>query len=339
MFMTRDKIILNRAVAFLMVTGLVLITSLAWAQSGTDEEITGPAFSDPSKVQEMPKEWKEKPIQYEPEAKGADLAITLNQHTYPWLLPLIKKFASKRDLKIYVSEGSCGTSAGAMSKKAVDVASLCCPPGDIDRLPGVEFHTLWIEPIALIVNKDNPIGDISLADARRLFQGQVYKWSELGGKDIPVQPIGRLHCKLRPGHWRLLLGDEDIFSPRLDEVGTISDMIDVVAANPSAIGHVAVQWVGKDGESKVKVLKIDGLDPRDPENLASGRYPLYKVMDITTWRGKNVEKTVARELVDYLLESVDSMGNTFVMVPVSRLRENDWKFQGDELVGEPDRVH
>jgi phosphate transport system substrate-binding protein len=318
------------------VCGLALLASLAWAQSGNNEVLKGPAFSDPSKVHEMPEGWAEKPIKYEAETEGADLVVTLNQHYYHWAVPLIEDFARERNLKIYVSEGSCGTSAGGIVDKSVDIAGFCCTPGEIDRLPGVEFHTLWVEPIALIVHNDNPIDDISLDDARRAFRGQVYKWSELGGKDITIQPIGRLHCKIRPGHWRLLLDNEDLFSPRLEEVGTIEDMVTVVAANPKAIGHVAVQWIDKYGEGKVKVLRLDGLDPRDLKNLESGRYPLYKVMDITTWKGKNLEKAVARELVDYLIERADSIGGSNVRVSASSLRKAGWKFEGDELVGEPE---
>lgn len=314
---------------------IVALASSVWAQPEPEESLEGPAFSDPSKVYEMPKKWLEEPIEYEPEAAGSDLAVTLDQHLYPAILPLINKFARERNVKISVSEGTCGTSAGRLLRKAVDIAGFCCPPGELDRLPGVEFHTLGVEPIALIVHPNNPVDDIKVEDARRVFQGLVYNWSELGGDDLSIQPVGRLHCKLRPGHWRLLLGNEDLFSPRLEEVGTIPDMITLVANNPRAIGYEAIQMIRKHGARSVKMLRVDGIDPAEPSNIQYKRYPFYRTLGLTTWKGKN-ENRLAGELVDYLLENSGILEKSFGILPASRLREAGWKFEGDELVGEPE---
>ncbi|MEJ2314227.1 MAG: hypothetical protein P8Y85_05520 [Nitrospirota bacterium] len=328
--------VVAEALKFVAVFSIIVaLASSVWAQAQPEESLEGPAFSDPSKVYEMPKKWLEDPIEYEPEAAGSDLAVTLDQHLFPAILPLINKFARERNVKISVSEGTCGTSAGRLLRKAVDIAGFCCPPGELDRLPGVEFHTLGVEPIALIVHPNNPVDDIKLEDARRVFRGLVFSWAELGGDDVSIQPVGRLHCKLRPGHWRLLLGNEDLFSPRLEEVGTIPDMITLVANNPRAIGYEAIQMIRKYGAISVKMLKVDGVDPAHPSSVQYGRYPFYRTLVLTTWKGKN-ENRLAGELVDYLLENSGLLEKRFGIVPASSLRKTGWKFEGDELVGEPE---
>lgn len=78
-----------------------------------------------------------------------------------------------------------------------------------------------------------------------------------------------------------MLDNEDLFGPRLQEEGTIPDMISLVANAPDAIGYevrmMAERYLS---EGKVKPLMIDGMAP-DRDNLLAGRYPLYRTLGLT----------------------------------------------------------
>ncbi len=261
---------------------------------------------------------------------------------HPPLLPIVQKYAKKHNLKIFVNEGTCGISAGMLTRKAIDIGGYCCAPGITDRLPGLRFHTLGIAPLALIVHPDNPIDNITISQARQIFQGEIYRWSELktarGGKgaNLPVQPVVRLHCKLRPGSWRLLLKDEDLFSPSLIEVGAIPDMISQVSANKRAIGYEVTWEVYRyKQKGRVKTLKINGYAPDELSHLLSGNYPLYRVYSLTTWEEEGVANPQAQKIVDYLLQQIEHLDSKFGVVPASHLRQAGWKFNGNELIGEP----
>jgi ABC-type phosphate transport system substrate-binding protein len=307
------------------------------------ENLGGKPFTDPENQIEMPDDWKKSPVKYSEWAKGADIAVTLDQHLYPALLPLIIKYSKENNLDIAVQEGTCGISAGMLIDKSVDVGGFCCPPGKTDRLPGLKFHTLGIASLALLVHPENPLNNISIEEARKVYQGYIYKWSELKpdkGTDLPdqvVRPVGRLHCKLRPGHWRLLLDNEDLFSPDLQEVGSIDDMIRSVSISKTAIGYEALWMVQHYRDmGAVKVLKINGHNPYDSASLASGKYPLYRTYNITTWEGKGIETSMAQELVSHLLKEAGRLDSKFGIVPASDLRRAGWKFKENELVGEPE---
>ncbi len=306
-------------------------------------DIQRPAFSDPSKQVQMPEEWIKKPVIYDKNNQGADLVISFNQQIYKTFLPLINDYAKKHGLNIKISEGTCGNSAGILAGKSADMGMFCCPPGPTDRLPDLRFHTLGITAIALLVHPDNPVENITIKQARDIFQGEIYRWSEVQdakghrGSDLPIRPFARLHCKKRPGHWRALLDNEDLFTPRLKEVGAIPDMISVVSADPGAIGYETL-WMAHHRykqKGRVKALKIDGYAPNEFNHLISGRYPLYRVFSITTWEGKNVANPHAQKLVDHLLQEFESLDSKLGIIPASRLRKAGWKFKGNELVGEP----
>ncbi|MBI4654221.1 MAG: substrate-binding domain-containing protein [Nitrospirae bacterium] len=302
------------------------------------------AFSDPSQIMDMPEEWKKKSVKHEPSMGDVDIAITLDQQMYPdFFPPIIKKYAKDNNLKIFINEGNCGISGGMLSRKIADIGAFCCPPEKTDRLPGLRFHTFGIAPVAILIHPDNPIDNITLKQARQIFQGEISRWSELktakGGKgfDTPIQVVTRLHCKTRPGHWRILLDKEDLFTPNLIDVGAIPDMIAQVATNPKAIGFESLIEVYQyqEEKGKVKILKIDGYDPHELSHLLTLKYPLYHVYSLTTWEREGVANPKAQKLVEYLISQVELRHKEFGVIPVSQLRKAGWRFKDRELIGEP----
>ena len=47
------------------------------------------------------------------------------------------------------------------------------------------------DALAVIVNKTNPVQNISLDDLRRVYRGEIRNWSQLGGADAPVELLVR----------------------------------------------------------------------------------------------------------------------------------------------------
>ena len=316
------------------------LLSFTFAQAEPLGDLRGEAFSDFNYIQQMPPGWKEQPIKYDPETGQTDIVVTLDQHLYPAISEMIQKYAVNNGLNITVSEGTCGITAGKLARKAVDIGGYCCPPGITDRLPGLRFNTIGVVPLALLVHLENPVDNITLIQAREIFQGKVRRWSEIRdskgrpGTGLKIQTVGRLHCKIRPGHWRSLLDNEDLFGPRLQEVGTIPDMISLIAAAPGAIGYEVMMMAERyRNEGEVKALKIDGHAP-NKLNLLSRKYTLYRTLNITTWEGSNIENRHAQRLADYLLAQGRRLEEKFGIIPASSLRQAGWKFRDNELVGE-----
>lgn len=324
---------------YVWILGLLAVSTIPTLVCAAS--LDGDPFTDPAFVwQSVPSGWVERPVTHQSEAQHADLAIALDQQLYPYLLPLIDEYAKKHALSIATTKGTCGISADLLFRKAIDIGGFCCAPAETDRLPGLRFHTVAIAAIALLVHPENPLEDVTLSEARNLFRGKITDWSilvapsDLAAKRA-VHPIGRFHNRLRPGHWRLLLDNEELFSPNVLEVGAIEDMVRSVAADPQAIGYETL-WMAHRyrATEAVKALRLSGASPDDPEALAQGRYPLYRVYNITTWEGA-AGNPQAKALVGYLLNRVEQADSQFFMVPASRLRASGWQFEGDELVGEP----
>ncbi len=289
----------------------------------------------------MPAKWLSKKISYDTQVKAADIVLSLGQQTYPALKYFVQAYAKQHHLKIVVQKGSCGVTAGKLRRKSVDIGAYCCPAGKSDRLPSLNFHSIGIAAISLVTHQDNPLSNLSLVQARKIFQGSYSRWSDLAIKTAKltqrkIQPVVRLHCKKRPGHWRALLKDEDQFSPRIYEVGVVPDMIKQVAVNPLAIGYETLYMLKvHQNNGALKSLSIDGVNPADLDKLAKGYYPFYRSYSLTTWN-KPAENKLALKLVNDIKKFIENNSQQFEIVPVSILKKNGWQFLGDELVGGPD---
>lgn len=325
----------------LIVLGMLLL--LLCPAAGASGEEAGEAFSDPAVTQEMPESWVNQPVKHDPELGKADVVVNLNRQVYQALNPLIVRFEKENGVRVAVTKGTCGISAGMVKNKKADIVMLCCPPGKIDRLPGIEFHTVGVMSLAMLVHPDNPVEDVTLEQVRKIFRGDLSRWSDLSdqqgrpGKNTPIQVIARRHCKKRPGHWKLLLADNDLFSPKVQEVGAIPDMIQLIADNPSAIGFEVMQMVREyEEKGDLRPLRINGFGPEDAGRVVSGEYPFYRTYSFTTWRGEGVDNPHARRLVEFILAEVENVDQSYGIVTASTLRQAGWKFSGNELVGRPE---
>ena len=320
--------------AAILVVFCALMILLAGNPLQAAEELRGAPFSDPAIRQEMPQEWKTRPLVRKSQTGKPDMIVTLNQQFFEFMVDDIEEYGRLNNLQIEVRRGTCGLSAGMIKNKEGDVGAFCCPPGKSDRLPGQRFHTIGLHPISILVHPDNPTEDLSLAAVRKIFQGEIVDWGEAGWKRLPIRVVARLHCKKRPGHWKLLLKNDDLFSPSATEVGAIEDVFSFIADNPSAIGF-EVMWMGSQQEGRVKALAIDGMRPEDLGNLERNEYPLYRTLALTTWEEEGLRHPHAEKLIDFVIAKVEEDGSKEGLLSVSRLRAAGWVFDGDELIGEP----
>ena len=328
---------------------LASLASLAVTTSvhaDTARTVKAETFSDPYYIASPYKGFLEQTIQYDKKvADDVDVVISLGQQTYPAIHKIVENIARENGIKVAIQKGTCGATAKKLLKKSVDIATYCCPPGKTDRLPGLKFHTVAISPVALVTHVDNPINNVSTEDAKKIFRGEYISWSEVPSfqslsdkfKGKSIQPVVRLHCKKRPGHWRLLLNSPDEVSPRAQSVGTISDMIINVSNDASAIGYETPYMLKvHKNKGSLKTLSIDQNHPDDLTILLNGKYPIYRTYNLTTWTNENNINIKAKILIDGIYDYLQNHGERFSLIPASKLKLAGWKFKDSELIAEPD---
>ncbi len=135
------------------------------------------------------------------------------------------------------------------------------------------------DALVVMVNKDNPVKNISLLQLRELYEGKITNWKELGGNDAPIElliregKISGVGRTLRELVWA---------NPKQEFKGHKSfpssgPLEKAIESNPLAIG---VSGISSARKRNVKLLKLEGKAPT-LENIQTGHYMLYRPLYIT----------------------------------------------------------
>jgi phosphate transport system substrate-binding protein len=127
------------------------------------------------------------------------------------------------------------------------------------------------EPIAIVVNRNNPLSEISLADLRRVFRGQRTRWSngrrvtlvmrDAGApeRDALIQSLyGLDEAQYRRTFLQAVFSGEAPEAPKT--LASTNGVLRFVYNVPGAIGYVKA----RDAGPSVKTLRVDGRLPGEP---------------------------------------------------------------------------
>ena len=120
---------------------------------------------------------------------------------------------------------------------------VCCPLSqkELDEKQ-LKIYPLAEEPILILVNKANPIKNLSSVQVSSIFAGDINNWKDVGGWDKPIVVVTRLHCKKRPGHWKTILPNAEAFVKERVNVSSAKEMVNLVTSFKTSIGHIGSTW-------------------------------------------------------------------------------------------------
>jgi len=138
---------------------------------------------------------------------------------------------------------------------------------------------LWNERIAkdglaIIVNPDNPVVDLSLEQIRGIYTADIVNWSQLGGHDARIHIITREEGSGTRSAFEELVMDEHRITPRAIVQDSNGAVRQLVAGDPNSIGFISLGLV-EIGERPVKALRIDGV-AATRNNVLNGDYALFR---------------------------------------------------------------
>jgi phosphate transport system substrate-binding protein len=190
-----------------------------------------------------------------------------------------------------VSGGGSGTGIASLINKTTDIANASrrikteeIANAEANGISPVEFIVAR-DAIAIIVNPNNPIGNLTLQQLSDIYSGKINNWKELGGEDRPIVRLSRetnsgthvyfLEQVLRLGDKEsdLLFSTDTLLLPSSEVIGA------EIRQNPNAIGYDGLGYVTPD----MKVVAV--ADAREsgqdfifpsPQTVNDGSYPIAR---------------------------------------------------------------
>ena len=239
------------------------------------------------------------------ENKGSDTIVNL-------ALAWAEKYQGDHpEVRISVTGGGSGTGIAALVNGTVDLANASrqIKGEEVEEAKsnGVEpvEHTIARDAIAVIVNPENPVSQLTLKQISDIYSGKITNWQEVGGEDRPIVRLSRetnsgthvyfLEVVLRLGSKE----DKTLFSMDTLLLPSSEGIIAEVRQNPNAIGYDGLGYVPKDLKM-IAIAKEAGAPyvlPSIP-TVNDKSYPIARDLYMYT----NGEPTgIVKEYLDWIL--------------------------------------
>ncbi len=186
------------------------------------------------------------------ENKGSDTIVNL-------ALAWAERYQEEHpNVRISVTGGGSGTGIAALINGTVDIANASRRIKEEEiadaQSNGIEplEHIIARDAIAVIVNPENPVNELTLQQISDIYSGKITNWTEVGGEDRPIVKLSRetnsgthvyfLETVLRLGNSE----DKTLFSMDTLLLPSSEGIIAEVRQNPNAVGYDGLGYVPND---------------------------------------------------------------------------------------------
>lgn len=202
------------------------------------------------------------------------------------------------DVTIDVQGG--GSSAGVTSVKdgSAQVGMLSRELKDEEKEQGLTEYQVAIDGIAIVVNKDNKVKNLTSGQIADIYTGKITNWKDVGGDDSEIVVVGReAGSGTRDGFESILDVEEKCkYKAELNETGQVKS---TVATTKGAIGYMSLGYV----DDELKAVKVDGVAPSE-STVSDGSYKVQRPFIVVTSGDASSE---VKAFVEYML-SADGQG-------------------------------
>ena len=196
---------------------------------------------------------------------------------------------------ITVTYNPTGSGAGikAVSEGRCDIGLSSRALKDEEKAEGLQETVLAYDGIAIIVNPENPVSELSLEDIAKIYTGEISNWKDVGGDDAEIVLIGREAGSGTRDGFESITGTADACQYR-QELTSTGDVITTVAQNPNAIGYASLASV----KDTVKALNVEGVAPSE-ESVKDGSYLVQRPFVLVTKEGVELS-AAAQDFFNYI---------------------------------------
>ena len=172
-----------------------------------------------------------------------------------------------------VQEGRCDIGLSSRALKAEEEEQ------------GLVGTVLAYDGIAVIVNPENTVEDLTVEQIAAIYKGEITNWSEVGGMDAEIVLVGREAGSGTRSGFEEIVGVEDLCQYR-QELTSTGDVITAVSQNPGAIGYASLASV----KDTVKAIKVGGVAPSE-ETVKDETYAIQRPFVLVTKKGTALTET------------------------------------------------
>ncbi len=198
-----------------------------------------------------------------------------------------------KDIAFTYNPTGSGTGIKAVQEGRCDIGLSSRSLKDEEKASGLKETVLAYDGIAIVVNPENPVSNLTAETIAKIYTGQITDWSEVGGKSGQIVLIGREAGSGTRDGFESITGTKDKCLYR-QELTSTGDVIATVAQNPNAIGYASMASV----KNTVKAVSVGGVAPTE-NTVKNGTYVLQRPFVLVTKTDTPLSES-AQKFFDYV---------------------------------------
>ena len=231
--------------------------------------------------------------------KGSDTLLILGQK---WAEIYMKE---NPGTVIQVTGGGSGVGIAALINGTTDIAQASRPMKDKEkenvlekRGVGANEIPVALDGITVYVNEKNPVGKLTFAQLKDIFQAKITNWKQVGGQDERIVLYGRENSSGTHVFFKEHVLNNEDYAVSVQPLPGTAAIVNAVAQDENGIGYGGVAYAK--GVKEVLIAKDEksGYYPPKMENIISGKYPISRYL---FWYTAGTPKGELKKLVDWIL--------------------------------------
>jgi phosphate transport system substrate-binding protein len=158
-------------------------------------------------------------------------------------------------------------------------------------------HTIAWDGIAVVVNPDNPVSQLTYEQLQGIYDGNISNWKDVGGENRAIAVITRDSSSGTYEYFKEeILVDREYRPDALAQPAT-GGIVQEVSRNKGAIGYIGFAYL----DDSTKAVALDGGEgfvEATEENILSGEYPLSRPLYYYT---NGEPQGAVKEFVDFVM--------------------------------------
>lgn len=199
-----------------------------------------------------------------------------------FMAELAKAYEKKTGTHIELQGGGATKGIRGVGKGTIHIGGACRTNMEFNKEERYvkQIPVAW-DAIVFVVNKKNPVSDVTLKQIREIYDGKITNWSKLGGRDEAIDlyvrksPISGVGQTLR----ELIFNDSE--KEFTDKAHVVKSSGPAEQAVEKSINAITASGVSSAKHRDVKMLKVEGQEP-SYENIKQGKYILYRPLYLVT---------------------------------------------------------
>lgn len=187
------------------------------------------------------------------------------------------------DVKISISGGGSGNGIKAVIDGSTDIgnASRFIKQSEValavqnGRYPVP--HAVAYDCIIPVVHPDNKVKDLSLAQLKAMYKGEIKNWKDVGGDDHPVVVISRDTSSGTFEVWAEKVMQKDRVFPGALLQASNGAIVQAVSKNKNAVGYIGLGYL----DNTVKAVTIGNIEG-SIETTLNGTFPVSRPLFMFT---------------------------------------------------------